>query len=298
MGSITSIVNQVQVSKMVSSTTMILVSVCCVMLRTSNAYPFAIEEAECDDQGTLCRKNGGSVDECTASMRACKEAVSGGPPEERLSDAVPEHNVASIEETECDDQGALCRKNGGSVDECTASTRTCKESVNGGPPKELSDAAPEAVMASMEETECDDQGALCRKNGGSVDECVASTRACKEAVRGGPPEELLSDATQEDKMNSIEEDGRDGQEAIHRENSGSVDEGTATKRPPKELLSKATAEGASMEEAECDDQGVLCRKNGGSVDECAASIGACKEAVSGGPPQERLSDVLHEETVV
>ena len=28
----------------------------------------------------MCRRNGGSVDECTASMRACKEAVGEGPP--------------------------------------------------------------------------------------------------------------------------------------------------------------------------------------------------------------------------
>merc|ERR1711962_186172 len=154
-----------------------------------------------------------------------------------------------IEKAESDDREAMCRKNGGSLDhdECTA-TRV--------PPKEfVPNATPEGAAGSMEEAECDDQGALCRKNGGTVDECSASMRACKEAVSGGPPQELLSDATPEGAM-------------------------------------------TSMEETECNDQAALCRKNGGSVDECTASTRACKEAVSGGPPQERLSDVLHEETVV
>merc|ERR1711962_1022944 len=98
MGSITLTFIHVLVSKMASSTILILVAVCCATFRSSNPYPFAIVEAECDDQGAMCRKNGGSVDECKASIRACKEAVSGGPPEERLSDSTQEDKMNEIEE--------------------------------------------------------------------------------------------------------------------------------------------------------------------------------------------------------
>merc|ERR1712062_199333 len=60
----------------------IVATFCCLLLASAVTAKSinSIEIMECEDQGAMCRKNGGSVDECTASMRACKEVISGGPP--------------------------------------------------------------------------------------------------------------------------------------------------------------------------------------------------------------------------
>merc|ERR1712168_1134861 len=71
--------------KMKSSMIFMAAAMCFLLLVSVDAK-INIEEEECEDQGKMCRKNGGSVDECTASVRACIEAVSGGPPPEVLGD--------------------------------------------------------------------------------------------------------------------------------------------------------------------------------------------------------------------
>merc|ERR1711962_431074 len=78
--------------KMKSSIILLFAAVCCMLLWHTEVLALQastkIEEQECDDQGAACRTNGGSVDECAASVRACKEAISGGPPLDLISDEV------------------------------------------------------------------------------------------------------------------------------------------------------------------------------------------------------------------
>merc|ERR1712221_28550 len=84
-----------------SSTMLLFAAVCCVLLWNTEGMvsPSAIKEMEqeCEDQGAACRTNGGSVDECTASVRACKEAVSGGPPPDLIKDEVQGEQEEEIE---------------------------------------------------------------------------------------------------------------------------------------------------------------------------------------------------------
>merc|ERR1712110_548198 len=78
----------------------IVATFCCLLLAsalTAKSIEInSIEIMECEDQGAMCRKNGGSVDECTASMRACKEEISGGPP--TFQDEHAEDEEAFVEE--------------------------------------------------------------------------------------------------------------------------------------------------------------------------------------------------------
>merc|ERR1712241_271798 len=76
-----------------------MVATLCCLLLASTVTALSIntlEIMECEDQGAMCRRNGGSVDECTASMRACKEVISGGPP--TLEDEDAEDEEAFVEE--------------------------------------------------------------------------------------------------------------------------------------------------------------------------------------------------------
>merc|ERR1712189_121717 len=78
--------------KMKSSTILLFAAVCCMLFWNTEGLALQaaskIEEEECNEQGAACRTNGGSVDECAASVRACKEAISGGPPLDLIKDEV------------------------------------------------------------------------------------------------------------------------------------------------------------------------------------------------------------------
>merc|ERR1712142_307752 len=78
-------------ARMKRSMMLVIAILCGLLLLFSDAItaitaPTA-EEVECDKQGKECRDNGGSVDECTPSVVACKLAVGvGGPPPDVLGD--------------------------------------------------------------------------------------------------------------------------------------------------------------------------------------------------------------------
>merc|ERR1712142_1031938 len=71
---------------------MLVISILCGLLllssdATSSATTKTVEEVVCEEEGRECRDNGGTVDECTPSVDACKLAVgAGGPPPDVLGD--------------------------------------------------------------------------------------------------------------------------------------------------------------------------------------------------------------------
>merc|ERR1712142_424133 len=74
-------------ARMKRSMMLMIATLCGLLLLSSAAIRPTAEEVECDKQGKECRDNGGSVDECTPSVVACKLAVGvGGPPPDVLGD--------------------------------------------------------------------------------------------------------------------------------------------------------------------------------------------------------------------
>merc|ERR550534_3512318 len=92
--------------------------------------PLELEELEamkCDDQGKLCRHNGGSAYECSVSVKACKDMIFGE--HGRHTGKTSKNKHEKFEFLECDRQRRICRRMGGSVDECYAIVGACKKFV-------------------------------------------------------------------------------------------------------------------------------------------------------------------------